>query len=78
MIEERERIGFRLRCLRLAAGVKQGDAAQRIGVSQATVSQIETGSRDAPVSRVAALLALYGAPWAALDSAYELTARRTP
>jgi transcriptional regulator with XRE-family HTH domain len=61
-------IGGTLRRLRVDAGLTQDEAAERAGVTQSAISNVERGTRDALVVTVGKLLAAYGASWSALDA----------
>ncbi|MGV9666014.1 TetR family transcriptional regulator [Nocardia niigatensis] len=61
----RHTIGARLRTARTAAGLSLREAAQRIGVSPATLSAIENGKTGVSVPRLHTLAAEFGTtvPW---------------
>lgn len=52
-------IGYQLRCYRVDAGMTQYYAAQKIGISTASMCRIEDGTKPATAEDVAALLAIY-------------------
>ncbi|MGP3968011.1 helix-turn-helix domain-containing protein [Streptomyces sp. 6N223] len=60
-IRLRREVGAELRSLRIEAGFKrQSDVAERLGVSQARVSQIEVGRKWPTDEQIGPLLDLYG------------------
>ncbi|SMH45516.1 transcriptional regulator, XRE family with cupin sensor [Rathayibacter oskolensis] len=67
---DRDRLGARLRELRLAAGVSQRALAGRLGISISAVSQIERGAMQPSVGRLIAVVGALGVPLSAVfDSA---------
>lgn len=62
-IRERRRRGHWLRLARVAAGVKQTDAAQRIGLKAGTsILALEKGRRDPTATEQRILAEMYGVP----------------
>lgn len=53
--------GVALREARRAAGLSQGELAERVGTSQATISAYETGAKQPSVATLSRLLAATGA-----------------
>lgn len=54
-----------LRELRLAAGLTQAQAAEALGLTQTSVSDLETGDRGLELLVVRDLVRIYGADWRA-------------
>lgn len=52
-----------LRELRLAAGLKQTEAAEALGIAQTGISDIETSDRGLDLLVVRDLVQIYGADW---------------
>lgn len=60
-------IGKRAKAARKQSGLKQQEAARRLGVEKGTVSRWETGSTELTVSQIIELARLYGcSPYAIL------------
>ncbi len=87
MRSESEGLRSRVRRLRLAAGLNQGELARELGVSRPTLTQIETGerklsaeeaSRLAPILRVSAdvLLGLSREPEVVLEPGSKVAAQK--
>lgn len=55
-----------LRELRLASGLTQADAATRVGITQAGISELENGARGLDLLVVRDLVIAYGADWTAV------------
>lgn len=55
-----------LRELRLASGLTQAEAAARVGITQAGISEMETGMRGLDLLVVRDLAIVYGADWPAV------------
>lgn len=58
--ERQRRLGFELKQLREQAGLNAGEAAQRIGMARAQLSQIETAKTTILTERLRELLHIYG------------------
>lgn len=65
--------GTRLRELRLRAGLRQEDLAERAGIDRIAISQIERGTRDVGVSRVTVLARALGVEASALFAPAEIS-----
>lgn len=63
---DRERLGMRLRELRLASGMSLRALARELGISASAVSQIERGSMQPSVGRLIAMVGALGVPLAAV------------
>lgn len=63
---DRERLGMRLRELRLASGMSLRALARELGISASAVSQIERGSMQPSVGRLIAIVGALGVPLAAV------------
>ena len=63
----RRELGARLRELRTASGLSVEDAADRLEVSPAKVSRLETGARGVNIADVRVLCEVYGVPPAERD-----------
>jgi transcriptional regulator with XRE-family HTH domain len=66
-----ERLGRRLRELRLQSGMSLRALARELGISASAVSQIELGTMRPSVSRLIAFVSAIGAPLAAVFDAAE-------
>ncbi|MGE0227800.1 MAG: helix-turn-helix domain-containing protein [Dehalococcoidia bacterium] len=53
--ELRRDVGYRLRALRAASGKSQETVVQEIGITQAALSNYETGKREVPLSTLVRL-----------------------
>lgn len=60
-----------LRELRVAAGLTQGDAATRLGVTQPSISDLENSDRGLDLLVVRDLVGIYGADWLAFIAELE-------
>lgn len=58
----REQIASRLRSVRKAVGLSQGDVAKRLQVHRPTISEIEAGRRRVSADELAQLAQIYGVP----------------
>lgn len=69
-----------LRELRLAAGLTQTQAAEALGLTQTSLSDLETGDRGLEMLVVRDLVRIYGADWLAFVGELErrLAAGTTP
>lgn len=56
---ELDRLARRLRMARASLGIRQTEAARRVGVSQSLISLYEHGKRDPPFSALKGLALLY-------------------
>ncbi|WP_077223107.1 helix-turn-helix domain-containing protein [Rathayibacter sp. VKM Ac-2630] len=63
---DRERLGARLRELRLASGMSLRALARELGISASAVSQIERGSMQPSVGRLIAVVGALGVPLSAV------------
>ncbi|QHC57910.1 helix-turn-helix domain-containing protein [Rathayibacter sp. VKM Ac-2760] len=63
---DRERLGARLRELRLASGMSLRALARELGISASAVSQIERGAMQPSVGRLIAMVGALGVPLAAV------------
>jgi len=63
---DRERLGTRLRELRLASGMSLRALARELGISASAVSQIERGSMQPSVGRLIAVVGALGVPLSAV------------
>jgi transcriptional regulator with XRE-family HTH domain len=63
---DRERLGARLRELRLASGLSLRALARELGISASAVSQIERGSMQPSVGRLIAIVGALGVPLSAV------------
>lgn len=61
-------LGRTIKSLRVAAGVRQGEFAQRIGVTQAYLCSLEAGKRSPSLELVERIAAALGVPSGALLS----------
>lgn len=59
-------LGSRIRRLRVECGVSLSELARRAGIGKATLSGLETGSRNPTVETLLAVAAQLGVPLAAL------------
>ncbi len=57
--ELRRNVGYRLRALRAAAGTSQATVVREVGVTQAALSNYETGKREVPLSTLIRLARHY-------------------
>lgn len=63
---DEQRVGARLRELRLASGASQRALADRLGISVSAVSQIERGAMQPSVGRLIAVVEALGVPLSAV------------
>jgi transcriptional regulator with XRE-family HTH domain len=60
-------VGDRIRDARVAKGLTQEQVADRVGVSQAHISRIETGDAIPGIGEAAALIILLDLSWSDFD-----------
>lgn len=55
-------LGSALRCIRVFHDLKQGEAAEKLGVSRSYLSEIESGSKEATLQLVQRYAEVFGLP----------------
>lgn len=70
--EMRERLGQRIKSLRTSHGITQGQLAERVGMSQKYLGEVERGKRNVSLEAITVLAAALGVPASTiLDNEHE-------